>query len=92
MSDKLSFKEEKLFNFLISKIAFLQTELKLQNLLTQSAFLLLSDNNKEKLELLRKGVEQERQLFFEKESQSLVAELQALSDDFENLLEDFLNQ
>lgn len=91
MNNNLSLKEEKLFNFLLSKIVSLETELKTQSLLTQYVFLFLSNEDIEQLDALRKAAEKQRETFRKQASRFLAAELQALSTDFDNLITDWLN-
>lgn len=90
--NSLNFKEEKLFNFLFSKVASLQAELHLQKTFSQAIFLTLAPDEREKLELILKGLEAERQPFFENARDQIVVELQTLSDDFDTLIQNLLNQ
>ena len=90
-NENLSFKEEKLFNFLFSKIIELQTEILAQQFLLKGIYTNLHPDQLASFEKMSKALEQQKPMLLKDSSQVFVAELKALSTDFEGMIESLIN-
>lgn len=91
MNDNLSFKEEKLFNFLFSKIIELQTETVAQKIFLKALHNHLHPDDIDSFEKMEKVLQEQKALIFQDRAQNFVAELKAISDDFDGMIESLIN-
>tara|TARA_R110002051_G_C8720093_1_gene496565 strand:+ start:1736 stop:2017 length:282 start_codon:yes stop_codon:yes gene_type:complete len=93
MSDKLSINQEKLFNFLFAKIIELQTQSVLTNAFLQAVFDQRNLDTNISAKALFDPIERELgQPLLDQQTEKFVAELNSISDDFQNMIEDLLNR
>lgn len=91
MSDTLTFRDDKVLNFIFSKLVSLETELILQKSLTTAIYKHSNTGEKDRWNLLMNEIEVQQPIVFQSRSEVLVAELKGMSDDFDDLLDNILN-
>lgn len=92
MSDSLSIKQEKLFNFLFSKIIELQTQSVLLNASLQAVFEQRNLKADISAKVLFDNIEKELgQSILDDQREKFVAELNSISDDFQDMLQDLID-
>lgn len=93
MSEQISIKDEKLFNFLFAKIVELQTETTLLKTFISAVF----EQRNSKSEITSNQLfDPVRKEFFEKirkeHADTLISELKGISKDFDDMINSFLNR
>ena len=93
MSEQISIKEEKLFNFLFAKIVELQTETTLLKSFISAVF---EQRNSEANITSNELFDPVRKEFFDKirkeHADTLISELKGISKDFDDMISSFLNK
>lgn len=91
MSDELKFNQEKLFNFLFTKIIQLETELVMQQATLKAIYKHLKPDDANFFELVEPVLKEQSKSVFQERAIVLAADLKSISDDFEGMIQGLIN-